>query len=327
MTRADIDTAPFVAWAVANAPAIAREALGVACAEQSVTEALLSTVRERSDLGWADGYRRACPVAGLPAGAYRLREVSLRCGARVLAGIHFYAGDTTRPFVGVLAQTRELTPTERTDATRALCAEFAAFAPAAAWWWVAGEEATRGSDPGVVDDQRLLVGIVSELVRGDAEPHGLAFGFRRDDTGASFDAYVALFDAFLAAHPCWRGGALQRSERDDYMRCASAGGLFVAEHEGRVAGVFAARPGEVRGIPGWLVEEMLLGDALRGRGLATRLQRAALAELDTSHAPLILGTINARNEPSLRTARRVGRRDVGGWVFVRSAPGGAGWPS
>ena len=52
-----------------------------------------------------------------------------------------------------------------------------------------------------------------------------------------------------------------------------------------------------------------------------------LARLDARAHPLVLGTIDAANVPSLRTARRVGRTDAGGWVFVPDPRRkGAAWP-
>jgi hypothetical protein len=49
------------------------------------------------------------------------------------------------------------------------------------------------------------------------------------------------------------------------------------------------------------------------------LQRAVLDRLDIARAPLVVGTIDARNLPSLRTALRVGRHVVGTWTFIRQS--------
>ena len=324
MTEAAFDDEPYVAWAIDGTPDIARATVGEAVVVRCVAEALCDTIRQRTDPAWAEGYRQACPAPGVSAEAYLLRELALGRDARVLAGIHFYGGDVAMPFVGVLAQTRELTDMERLAATGPLCDAFAAFAPPAVWWWVGGHPATSAAVGRLVQDQRLLMGSIPELVGHGGEPAEAPFGLRRDETAASYDAYVRLFEAFVAANQSWRG-RLARSERDAFEACAGAGGLFVVEHGGRMAGVFAARPGEVHGIPGWLVEEELLGDALRGRGLAPTLQRMALARLDASARPLVMGTIHAANAPSLRTAQRVGRSDVGGWVFVRDPRRDAAW--
>lgn len=306
------DDARYVSWAIDRTPALAKRVLGEAVVARRVAEAVRGTIRERSDPAGLERYRRACPVPGVDATAYGLREVSLGTGFAVLAGIHFYGGDVARPFVGVFAQAGDLTSVERLDATVALCDVFAPFGPSATWWWVVGGEDVPAS---AIADQRLWMGAVADLVRAPAQAADMPFALRRDDRGATYAAYEGLFEAFVAAHPAW-AGRLARTTREDYEACASVGGLFVAEHQGSVVGVFAARPGEVRGVPGWLIEEELLAEGFRGRGLAPLLQRSALARLDASAHPLVLGTIDAGNAPSWRTARRVGRTDVAGWFFV-----------
>lgn len=307
--------AAYLSWWLGSAPALAVEVLGKEVVEQTAAHVFRDTLARRTDLDWADGFRRACPVPETSADAYRLREVRLTHDLRVLAGIHFYGGDVQRPFVGVFAQTRDVSVDERRLVTPTLCDAFALFAPRATWWWVGGAEDDGSRSSGEIADQRLWLGDIAPLTGATVGVADLPFTLRTDATGESYDAYVQIFAAFVAANPAWEG-RLARTTSEDYGACASAGGLFVAEADGAVAGVFAARPGEVRGVPGWLVEEELLSDTLRGRGLAPHLQRMALARLDATNRPLVLGTIDAANEPSWRTARRVGRADVGGWVFV-----------
>ncbi|MEE8467623.1 MAG: hypothetical protein V3T22_04170, partial [Planctomycetota bacterium] len=85
-------------------------------------------------------------------------------------------------------------------------------------------------------------------------------------------------------------------------------------------GVIAANPTTYRGVSAWSVREELLDAPYRGRGLAKSVQRSMLARLDQNVSPLILGTIYTANQPSLRTALSVGRRDAGGWVTLSGLP-------
>ena len=309
------DDQRYGSWLVRSAPAVAKRALGDDVVAHGVTEAFSREVERWRDPAWREGYRQACPVPGASADAYGLRELWLGGDLGLLAGIHFYGGDVAKPFVGIEAQTRDVTVEAMVEATPALLDAFAAFSPRATWWWVQGGDDGSPRPKPVVADQRLLIGSIPELVRAPVERSALPFTLRRDETGASYAEYDRAFSTFVASNPAWEG-RLVRSSREDVMACAAAGGLWVVEHGGRFAGVFAARPGEVRGIPGWVVEEMLLGDALRGRGLAPLVQRLALERLDASERPLVMGTIHADNAASLRTARRVGHTDAGGWVFV-----------
>lgn len=121
-----------------------------------------------------------------------------------------------------------------------------------------------------------------------------------------------MFERFLTALPEWRQRGIETTSLEDYRACATAGGLYVVAHEGRLGGVLAARPGIVRGVPGWEI----LDTDLRGRRVAAHVQRRFIDRLDARRGALVLGTIEATNEPSLRTALRVGRVEVGRWCFV-----------
>jgi RimJ/RimL family protein N-acetyltransferase len=69
-------------------------------------------------------------------------------------------------------------------------------------------------------------------------------------------------------------------------------------------------------VDAWLMWDIVLARQFCGQGLAPVLQRAMLERLDAARAPLVAGTIHASNQPSLRTALRVGRRVVGSWTFI-----------
>ncbi len=80
---------------------------------------------------WLAGYARACPVDTAEPHDYRMREIELRSGAGVLAGIHFRNRDVTYPFVEVFAQTRDFDDPEMAAATSELLDVFSLFNAAA----------------------------------------------------------------------------------------------------------------------------------------------------------------------------------------------------
>jgi RimJ/RimL family protein N-acetyltransferase len=260
----------------------------------------------------AERYAQRCPVVGAKPADYQLRELEV-CGgaARVLAGIHFKHLRLDRPFVGVYAQTRLLSATETLRASRELGAAFAAFRPLHVSWWSPEQHDLRAV-AGVVGDQRLIAAPLRELGQRQELPAGLRL--RRDPSGDSFAAYAAMFEEFWLEHPGWRE-ELQLTDEDEYRECAREGCLMQVEQDGQIAGVLAARLGALRGLHGWEMLDELLGRSLRGRGLAPTLQRHFASHLDADRAPLLWGTIASRNERSWRTALRVGRRDLGGWLF------------
>ncbi|MBA2662563.1 MAG: GNAT family N-acetyltransferase [Bradymonadaceae bacterium] len=310
-------TQRYLFWLQNCTPARVRQWLGERAHAQALEQDFFRTMRFRTDPESILRYATLCPLPGVPTAAYSLRECHLPGAATVLAGIHFYAMDLTRPFVGVLAQSRDLSLDETLLASEILADQFAVFSPGAVQWWCACAQEDLRTLPGATGDQRLLIGHIEEIRQSTPPPSPLALTLSPDPDASSYARYTELYDAFLAAHPTWRD-RLEKSDLDDYLTCAQAGGLFTLEIDGHTAGIIAARPGTLRGLPGWEMVDEILDQSYRGQGLAAPMQHAFFQQLDTQTHPLVLGTIDDANTPSLRTALRVGRHDAGGWVFVKT---------
>ncbi len=305
----------YLDWFVEATPASVKHWLGDDPVRQALEADLERTVEARTNLGDALRYRSSCPVADAIDADYCLREIRLFDGdVAVLAGIHFFGGDVGRPFVGIEAQTRQLTSDELVAASLNLLEEFELFSPSATWWWRTGRQVPV---PGVatVADQRFVVGSIEDFRRRSIPASDLAVSLDRAADDGSYAVYSDMFDRYLAGNPQWTG-RLQKTTREDYARCAEAGGLYLVGFEGACAGIMAASPGILRGLPGWIVMEELFDDPLRGRGAAAHVQRRFLDQLDPTRGKLVMGTIDAANLPSLRTAQKVGRFDGGGWSFL-----------
>ncbi|MFZ1768797.1 MAG: hypothetical protein WAU00_06355 [Caldilinea sp.] len=305
----------YLAWLLDSTPAAVRAWVGEAPFTASMRQELEETIQHRTDPSQAASYAQACPIPGARADEYLLRERRVQADATVLAGIHFYGLDIERPFVGVFAQSRHFTPHEVLAATQWLCEDFATFQPQAVQWWSAADRPDLRTLPGAVSDLRLVAGPIEAINRLPLAMPKETLRLIADADGASYPAYAELYARALAANPAWKG-KLQRTTEEEYTACAHAGGLYVVEVDGDYAGVIAALPDVVRGIPGWVMMEEMLDTRFRGRGLARPMQRLLLARLDTQRHRLVLGTINDANLPSLRTARGAGREEVGGWVFL-----------
>ena len=76
-----------------------------------------------------------------------------------------------------------------------------------------------------------------------------------------------------------------------------------------------AAEGETLGLPTYVVQELVLAERARGRGLgrylATLLARALPEPGDMS---VLLGTVHQDNHGALSAALEGGRVDVGGWL-------------
>jgi RimJ/RimL family protein N-acetyltransferase len=304
----------YVPWLVASTPEVIRHWVGEELLTRSFEQDFHKTIHSRTDLGRAERYRQACPIAGALPSDYCLREIKVLPGLSVIAGIHFYGGDVSRPFVGIYAQSREIEPMEAVEASNHLCHEFSIFKSPHTWWWCAGQRVV--SDlPHALKDQCFIVGNLEEIRRCPLPCASLRVTLRADPGAESYDLYAGIYDRFIELNPKWKG-RIEKTERELYIECAQAGGLYKVEAANACVGVIAARPGVIRGISGWEVIEEILDENVRGRGVAAHVQRLFLDQLDLFTSRLVLGTVDYENEASRRTALRAGRQDVGGWIFL-----------
>lgn len=278
-------------------------------------EASAEYLRRTLDDEHSQRYAQACPVAGVDHRQYRLRELHLTCGASLLAGIHFRGQDLALPFAGVFAQSRWLTSEELALAHRELMHELRVFSPRASWWWSALPEHAPAL-PTARTDQLLVMGSLAELRCQPAPELPAGWRLQRCNSASEIGAaFQALYRHFHEARP-ELAQVVPAAPLEELEACAQAGGLFACFAGADVAGIVAAQPAEQYSVRAWLMWDIVLAREHCGKGLAPVLQRAALDQLDPARAPLVAGTIAAENQPSLRTALRVGRRVVGSWTYL-----------
>jgi hypothetical protein len=263
-------------------------------------------------------YAALCPLPGVDPGSYRLRELSLPGGVSLIAGIHFRGRSTAYPFVGVFAQSRWLTTEETAAAHAALMREFAAFSPRASRWWAASDDhvpklATARAD------LHLVMGSLSEIRTTPATALPGHWKLRRLASASKVGgAFRELYRSFHGARPDL-AESVQPASLDDLEDCAKAEGLYACFSGTEVVGIVASKPVAQYSVAAWLIWDIVLARQYCGMGLAPVVQRAVLDHLDPTRAPLVVGTIDAHNLPSLRTALRVGRQVVGTWTFIERA--------
>jgi hypothetical protein len=278
-------------------------------------EATAQYLRRTTD-EYSRRYARTCPVAGVDHTLYRLRELTLPGGVSLLVGIHFRGQATSYPFVGVFAQSRWLTTEELASAHDALLREFSVFSPRASWWWSPIDEylpQLTAAAPDLV----LVMGSLAEIRSQPAPILPGSWSLRRVDSVSEVGtAFTELYRSFHDARP-ELAEAVPASPLDALDDCARSDGLYACFAGSEIVGIVAAKPVAQYSVDAWLMWDIVLARQYCGQGLAPLLQRAVLDQLDLGRAPLVVGTIDARNLPSLRTALRVGRRIVGTWSFIQ----------
>jgi len=287
-------------------------------AEPALLDELERDWRTRTDPGWMTGYARACPVAGAAPERYGWRTVSDPAVGDVLGGIHFLGMDGTEPFVGVRGWTRPRAELLGRLA-RLAAREWRVFRPRRLRLFRA---AGRWTPPRGEVDQHLLVGRLDAL-RERPAPSGTAHvRLLARDARAGEPLAERLGEIYREVGRARPGlaGRVQPATREDLEACARADALFEVEIDGLRAGVIAARAGRRLAWSGAEVVEEVLEPRWWGRGLGACLQFRMIQALPARLGPWLWGTIDRRNEASLRTARRVGRAIAGSWWFVRLPP-------
>lgn len=235
--------------------------------------------------------------------SYLHRPIETPRGA-LLGGVRFYGQDVARPFVEVIAH--------RFDDLGALAdavgAEWRAFAPTGLRL-VLGPEAAVGS---------LDVTVHAARAGAMAPPRGgVSLGPITPEAAAEMvrDRYALM----AREAPALRRDVGPPAEPGDLRRWHEAGDLHGIEVRGLTVGLLATRPGAVDWIAGDVVAEEVVAAAHAGRGHAAEAQRLWAA----ARAPdrLLVGTIDAANHASRRTAERAGRPEVLRAVFL-PLPGG-----
>jgi hypothetical protein len=260
-------------------------------------------------------YAALCPVPGVDHRSYRLRELSLPGGVSLIAGIHFRGKSMRFPFVGVFAQSRWLASEELAAAHAAVMREFAPFSPRASRWWAATDRHVPKL-PAARADLHLVMGSFAELRSTPGPALPADWQLRRIDVASKIGgAFAEIYRSFHGARPDL-AEAVPPSPLDALEDCAKAEGLYACFRGTEVVGILAAKPVTQYSVEAWLIWDIVLARQYCGRGLAPVLQRAVLDRLDAARAPLVVGTIDGSNLPSLRTALRVGRQLVGTWTFI-----------
>lgn len=234
---------------------------------------------------------------------YQHRILSLPGFGDSLAGIRFYGGDPSRPFVDLLAWSNR--PQEWAPAVAAQAEAFDLFRPRHVRVLLADTPPLPASV-----DQVWMAGQLSQLTP-PTEPLDVQVG------GPEDAPMVADADqAAISAAPHLEGKLFPSSAAD----LATYSTVVRLRQGGRWAGLAAAQRHQRWALDGYEVTEEILAPDFRGRGLGPSLQQALIHACAADDKLPLYGTIDNSNAPSLATARRCGRRAVARWWLVPLRP-------
>jgi len=129
-----------------------------------------------------------------------------------------------------------------------------------------------------------------------------------------YQKYVKLYVQFYQEYPNYRDIVFMRSEEKFEKLSTEKSGVREIQIDGKWAGIIAATPGRNRFLSGYIINEEILAIEFRGQNFALAIRRKLIDQLPDDS--IIYGEIDARNVPSIKTAVRVGRENVGNYFFV-----------
>lgn len=271
------------------------------------------------DQTFAERFAEACPVQGCVPMDYAQRVLTID-DQSLLTGIRFRGGPGGSPFVDLIASAQPLDDANSMHAALAcIRAEYAAFDPdAIRLLRSANRPLPLPENVRSVVDQHIVIGPVDSLVdQPDVTiPANLSLEPVEDiEEAAHFVA--SAYQSFIAEHPAFESIVFPADEKD-LSECNETGVLVYFTVEGERAGLLATRAELGPLVRGQTVVEEVLRAEFRGRGLAAFAQRLVIEELARQFpGELVCGTIDDRNPASRATARRVGRREVAAWHWLR----------
>jgi hypothetical protein len=303
----------FLAYALAQAHPTLGQWRGAAL-EADLREATAASLRTL--IVDADTQRVAdtMHVLARPAASYQGRLIDVG-GVRSIAHIDFPDPSGDFPFVkirgaseppGSIAEWRPL--------ANVIAEAFAEFRPRAVYFFHPAHLPVRAPEARV--DTHLVAAPVGGMAGRPDAPGLSRVELRRATSLAFYPEYEAAYEQMLNERPYLRG-EINAEARDEFVECLDEGLLFEVLVDGTWSGVMAARRDLVAGVRGLQVVEIVLTRAARGKGLGPAVhQRFARAMAAIDPATVILGTISAKNAPSLRTALKAGRLEIGAWHWI-----------
>lgn len=280
---------------------------------------LAEEVGRVSDPAFAAAFRSHAPMEGVTRDeAYLNRVLEVPHLGAALVGLRFRALDLARPFVTVVAHSEPLPGVkELHDAVAFLRAQFAEFAPKHVQFFVpAGRELDETHfPPGSHWDVHVIAGRLNDLRKRPWPEHADRVTLDVPADLSFYPRYVAAYETLYAAHAEHREFA-RIEELDDLARYLQDGTLFEVRVDGAWAGVVAVTPAAEQGLSGFVVTEMFLEGAHRGRGFGPAVGRRLVERLQGEAGDVLYGTVHHGNVTARRSAYAAGREDVGAFFWV-----------
>ena len=284
-------------------------------ARQAIEESLQAELQRVLDTQKVQEFFKLCEVPGSQVEDYLNKVVKFSDQYHAVLAIRFKSLNPEDPFVDLIAKDFAFTAENISGLLDVTREAFQLFKPKWLRIQLCGQEEPFWKDIKRSPDLRTVLGRITELKQKD-KPGKFDEMQLTKCTDISFYAhYKADYDEFNANAGVMADEVYPASE-EEFKTLVDFGHTYKATIHGEWAGVIAFSERIFLGMKTLVVHEELLTRKFRGQGFGAALQRHAIERVDTKIHSLLIGTIHANNTPSLGTATRIGRTDIGGHWFV-----------
>lgn len=270
-----------------------------------------------NDAAFSRGFHAAMPIVGATAEDYRLRILEPNDHGGVLVGIRFRP-DPNFAFVQVYSRDFPIDSSEELSALLdVIRQEFRPLHPT----YLRVDVARDSTEDRIVTefggrtDFFTVAGLVNQLQRQSLPIQMERVHLKRSDSVEFYERYLEEYEDFHSANSHLRA-LVPVASRDALDTCLSEGLLFEVLVDGNWGGVIAGRKQSAFGMRGFRIVEELLSTSYRSQGLGPALQRHFIDRLPAESHAIVHGAIDPLNFPSLKTAKKTGRRVVMSTQFV-----------
>jgi hypothetical protein len=302
----------FVEYTLQQAHPLVRAWRGTRFEEDVIsnTKGIVSLI---ADDDTASQYADTMQVLALPPEHFKARVVEIG-SHRFLAQIDFPDTSGESSFVAVFRASSPPGAFPSTEILEQLAAAFGEFAPTQIRFYHPAHIPLHL--PRARVDQHFLAAPASMMAHSPAAEDSSRVALSKAENLSFYPRYVEAYEQMLTERPALRNLVAIESE-ESFAECLGQELLFHVMVDGQWSGTVAARRETLANLDAIYMVDIVLDRATRGQGLGPAVhQRLAQKVVESDPDAVISGTIAPLNVPSLKTARRVGRIDIGAWCWL-----------
>lgn len=253
-------------------------------------------------------------ILGTSIHDYEERFYEINTGQTVLAGIRHKIGLVDQPFVHTLL---DFTPNKNDIKLlkEFSLQQFHKFKPKYLSLWLKPSLQLPLSEFEVTPSRQYVVGLISSIRKPEISDSSKRVRLEKLTDNFNYNWYSEVYEEFHRQRPDLKDW-VPITDKEDIQRCLADQLLYHVYVDGGLAGLIGGYSENYLGKPAIYMAEFLLTSKFKGQGLAAVVQRKFINELPNDFE-LIWGTIDTKNQPSLKTALKVGRLPIRSEYFIR----------